>query len=61
MPTMLVSDNPIEMFSLFTRMLGKKNVLLEGATVNLENGSTVESISINSNVEINDLLLINLQ
>lgn len=53
MPTMLVADNPIEMFSLFTRMLGKKNVLLEGATVNLENGSTVESILINSNVEIN--------
>lgn len=50
---MTVTDRKTQTLSLRSRALEAFNKTIEGATVNFQNDSTVNSISINSNIEIN--------
>ncbi len=53
MSSMLVMDSPIQFFSMAFKVLEKVNKSLDGATVNFQDGSSIDSIIINSNIEIN--------
>ncbi len=58
MNTMIVMNKPVQFFSMAFRVLEKFNRALDGATVNFQNDSVVNSIVINSNIEINGTNLV---